>query len=103
MTAPEVHIGRCQVGDAFVLAQMTMGADEVSDLLFEITWQIIIFQQDAVFKGLVPPLEDSFKALGVDKIQLLHLHDPEWALSLDDITKPNGVIAELFRMKCLRH
>ena len=44
-------------------------------------------------------LEESLKALGVDKIQLLHLHDPEWAASLDDITKPNGVIAELFRMK----
>lgn len=44
-------------------------------------------------------LEESLKALGVDRIQLLHLHDPEWAASLDDIVGPKGAIAELFRMK----
>jgi D-threo-aldose 1-dehydrogenase len=44
-------------------------------------------------------LEQSLKALGVDKIDLLHLHDPEHASSLGDITGPNGAIRELFRMK----
>ncbi len=44
-------------------------------------------------------LDESLKALGVDHIQLLHLHDPEWAASLDEINGRNGAIAELFRMK----
>ena len=44
-------------------------------------------------------LEESLKALGVDRVQLLHLHDPEWAASLDEINGPRGAIAELFRMK----
>jgi D-threo-aldose 1-dehydrogenase len=44
-------------------------------------------------------LEESLKALNVDRIQLLHLHDPEWAATLDEITGPKGAIAELFRMK----
>lgn len=44
-------------------------------------------------------LEESLQALGLDRVQLLHLHDPEHARSLDGITGPTGAIAELFRMK----
>jgi D-threo-aldose 1-dehydrogenase len=44
-------------------------------------------------------LEQSLKALNVDSIQLLHVHDPEYAASLSDVTGPTGAIAELFRMK----
>jgi D-threo-aldose 1-dehydrogenase len=44
-------------------------------------------------------LEESLKTLNADRIQLLHLHDPEHATSLSDITGPNGALAELFRMK----
>jgi len=44
-------------------------------------------------------LEQSLKALGVDRIQMLHLHDPEWASSLDGIVGKNGALAELFKMK----
>ena len=33
------------------IAQMIVVADEVSDLLFEITGQIVIFEQDAVLEG----------------------------------------------------
>lgn len=44
-------------------------------------------------------LEESLKTLGVDRIQLLHLHDPEWAASLEDIVGPKGALYELFRMK----
>jgi D-threo-aldose 1-dehydrogenase len=32
-------------------------------------------------------------------VHILHLHDPEHAASLDEITGPKGAIAELFRMK----
>jgi D-threo-aldose 1-dehydrogenase len=44
-------------------------------------------------------LEQSLAALGVDKIDLLHLHDPEHGASLSEITGPNGAIAELFKIK----
>ncbi len=44
-------------------------------------------------------LEESLTALGVDHIQLLHLHDPEHANSLDEITATGGAIDELFKMK----
>ena len=44
-------------------------------------------------------LEESLKTLNVDRIQLLHLHDPEHATSLSDVTGPKGALAELFRMK----
>jgi len=44
-------------------------------------------------------LEESLKALNVDRVQLLHLHDPEHCAKLSEITGPKGAIAELFRMK----
>ena len=44
-------------------------------------------------------LEESLKALNVDRIQLLHVHDPEYASSLTGVTGPKGALAELFRMK----
>ena len=44
-------------------------------------------------------LEESLRTLNVDKIQLLHVHDPEYASSLSDVTGPGGALAELFRMK----
>ena len=44
-------------------------------------------------------LEASLKALGVDRVHLLHLHDPEYAADLSEVTGPRGAIAELFRMK----
>jgi D-threo-aldose 1-dehydrogenase len=43
-------------------------------------------------------LEESLKMLNVDRIQLLYVHDPEYA-SLSDVTGPKGALAELFRMK----
>ena len=44
-------------------------------------------------------LEESLTALGLDRVHLLHLHDPEHAASVAEITGPNGALAELFRMK----
>ena len=44
-------------------------------------------------------LEESLKALHLDRVQLLHLHDPEHAADLGPITRKGGAIAELFRMK----
>ena len=44
-------------------------------------------------------LEASLAALGLDRVDLLHLHDPEYAASLSDVVGPDGAIAELFRMR----
>ena len=44
-------------------------------------------------------LEESLEALGLDHIQLLHLHDPEHTASLSEVTGPGGAISELFKMK----
>lgn len=43
--------------------------------------------------------EASLKALGLDKVHVLHLHDPEHARDLREIVGPGGAIEELFRMK----
>ncbi|MCB1489902.1 MAG: aldo/keto reductase [Bauldia sp.] len=44
-------------------------------------------------------IEESLEALGVDRIGLLHLHDPEYAADLDEVTKPGGGLAELYKMR----
>lgn len=44
-------------------------------------------------------LEQSLKALNLDSIPLLHLHDPEHARSLDEIRGSGGAIDALMRFK----
>ena len=44
-------------------------------------------------------LEESLERLGLDRVQLLHLHDPEHARDLGEITGRGGALDELFRMK----
>lgn len=44
-------------------------------------------------------LEESLEALGVASIDLLHLHDPEYASDLADVTKKGGALDALFAMK----
>ncbi len=43
--------------------------------------------------------EESLKSLGLDRVQILHLHDPEHSLDIDAITRPGGALDELFRIK----
>jgi D-threo-aldose 1-dehydrogenase len=44
-------------------------------------------------------LELSLEALGLDRVGLLHLHDPEYAADLDEVTRKGGGIEELYKMK----
>ena len=44
-------------------------------------------------------LEQSMNALGLDRLQLVHLHDPEYAQELEQVTGRNGALEALFRMK----
>jgi D-threo-aldose 1-dehydrogenase len=44
-------------------------------------------------------LEQSLRALGLERIDLLHLHDPEHSRDLGEATGRDGALGELFRMK----
>jgi D-threo-aldose 1-dehydrogenase len=44
-------------------------------------------------------LEESLNALGLDRIPLLHLHDPEHAASLAEVAGPSGALPALIKMK----
>jgi len=44
-------------------------------------------------------LEESLAALGLDRVDILHLHDPEHAASVDEIVGPDGALPALVRMK----
>ena len=44
-------------------------------------------------------LELSLRSLGVDRVGLLHLHDPEYAADIDEVTRTGGGIEELYKMK----
>jgi D-threo-aldose 1-dehydrogenase len=44
-------------------------------------------------------VEQSLKALGLERIDLLHLHDPEHAASFSEATSREGALGELFRIK----
>ncbi len=44
-------------------------------------------------------LEESLTALGLDHIPMLHLHDPEHARDLTEITCEGGAVDELFKIK----
>lgn len=43
--------------------------------------------------------EESLRALGVDRVDVLHLHDPEYSADLGEVTRKGGAIDELFKMK----
>ncbi|MFY0635366.1 MAG: aldo/keto reductase [Vannielia sp.] len=44
-------------------------------------------------------VEESLEALGVSHIDLLHLHDPEHARDLAEITAPGGALDEMFKLR----
>ena len=44
-------------------------------------------------------IEQSLDRLGVDRVGILHLHDPEHAADLGEITGEGGALDELFKMK----
>ena len=44
-------------------------------------------------------VEESLEALGVDSVNVLHLHDPEYCADLNEITGSGGALDTLFRMK----
>ena len=44
-------------------------------------------------------IEESLTRLGIDKVPLLHLHDPEYAADVSEVTGEGGALDELFKLK----
>jgi D-threo-aldose 1-dehydrogenase len=44
-------------------------------------------------------LEESLQRLGFDRVQLLFLHDPEFAVTFDEAMAPQGAVPELVRLR----
>ena len=57
LAAPEVDVGGREIVEALVIAPMIVVLDEGCDLGFEIAWQEVVFEQDAVLHRLVPSLD----------------------------------------------
>ena len=53
----EVDVGGCHVAQALVVAVVVIVLDERLDLGLEVAGQEVVFEQDAVFQGLVPALD----------------------------------------------
>ncbi len=44
-------------------------------------------------------IEESLKTLNVDSVDVLFLHDPEYVKDVNDVTKKDGALDELFKIK----
>lgn len=44
-------------------------------------------------------LEESLQTMGLDKVHILHLHDPEYCRDLSEVTGKGGALETLFAMK----
>jgi D-threo-aldose 1-dehydrogenase len=44
-------------------------------------------------------LEESLTTLGLESVQVLHLHDPEHCIEMSEITRKGGALDELFQIK----
>jgi hypothetical protein len=53
----EVGVGRRDVVEALVIAPVVVMLDEGADLGLQVAGQEVVFQEDAVFKGLMPALD----------------------------------------------
>ena len=57
LTASEVDVGRRQIVDALVVAQVIVVGDEGFDPSLELAGQIVVLQQDAVLERQMPALD----------------------------------------------
>ena len=53
----EVDVCRSDVVQALVIAVVVVVIDEDTDLLLQIAWQVVVFQENAVLHGLVPAFD----------------------------------------------
>lgn len=75
MAAPEVDVGGRQIAEAFVTAAVIIVADKVINLRFKIARQVVVLQQDAVLKRLVPTLDLTLGHRVIRRAPWRHLSD----------------------------
>src|SRR5882724_10189060 len=79
LTAPEVDVSRRQVVQALVVSTVVVVADELLDALFELSWQVVVVQQDPVFHRAMISLDLALRhrviRLAADMSDAV-LHDP---------------------------
>ena len=56
-SSAEVDVSRRQVVQALVVSAIVVVVDELADAVFELTWQIVVLQQDPVFHRAVISLD----------------------------------------------
>ena len=57
LAASEVDVGRREVAQALVVAQVIVVGDESADLGLEVARQVVILEQDSVLERLMPALD----------------------------------------------
>jgi len=57
LAAPEVDVGGREVAQALVVTAVIVVFDEGLDLSFKVARQVVVFQQDPVFQGLMPTFD----------------------------------------------
>jgi hypothetical protein len=57
LTAAEVDVSGCQVVQALVLSTVVGALDELRDALVDLSWQVVVLQQDPVFHRAVISLD----------------------------------------------
>lgn len=73
LSPAEVDIGRSEVVDALVIADVIVVFDEGPYLPFEVAGQVVVVEQNAVLEGLVPALDLSL-GLGMIRSAAHMLH-----------------------------
>src|SRR3981189_1654694 len=69
----EVDVGRGQIVDALMIADVVVMFDEGVNLPFEIAGQVVVIEQNAVLQGLMPALDLSL-SLGMIRCPAHVLH-----------------------------
>lgn len=57
LAAPEVDVGRGEIVEALVVSAMVVVLDEGYDLGFEVFFEEVVFEQDAVLQSLMPAFD----------------------------------------------
>ena len=57
LTAAAVNVGRSEVTEALVVTPGVVVIDELGEALFELTWQVVVLEQDLVLHGAVVALD----------------------------------------------
>src|SRR5450759_3921957 len=57
LTASEVDVGRRHIAQALVIAPMIVVIDEPANAGLKITWQVVVFQEDAILERLMPAFD----------------------------------------------